>query len=276
MSTRIVNTCLTLLRSRDTTTHYCVLIWMEENLQLLVKSSEFVTSLSENSHLLSTFNPEALCNIRLQLKCLTPVITDTNVQQVTANISGFLKTGGISHHASNLCIHFLSHDLLGVYPDAAKELLLDIMEVGTSATDLSLLSSLLTFTQYEEVKVESLFSRLIVLWREMKELELVTLLTLCGCHAHKSSDYLTHMSDMCDFVTSSTSRSQKVKSLVTTVIRCALLAALVKCFKHQPVEYKNLLIQALSSCEETHAGSSVILQEQVIWCHKKLRQLQAV
>lgn len=286
MFTRITNTCLTLLRSRNATTNYCVLLWMEENLQQLVKSNEFIVSLSENSHLFSAFNTGAVHSIRLRLKCLTRVITDSNVQQVTANISAFLKTDSISHHASNLCIHFLSHELLEAYPGVAKEALSDFLTAGTFATDRSILLSLLTFTHYEEVKVDDLFSRLIGLWKELNELELTTLLTLCGHHAHKSSKYWTYMADICDFIASNAKISQKVQSSATTTIRCGLLAALVKCFQFQPVEYKDLLIQTLSSCGGSSdggssggggsGGSSVILQEQVRCCHQKLRQLQVI
>lgn len=269
MYSRVANTCLILLRSKDPLTNYCILLWMEENLPLLVTLKEFLVALSENSYLLSTLQSDHPCTIKLRLTCLTHVITDNNIQQIADNISAYLCRADISRHVADICVHFLSHDLLRLYSDTATNLLLDLMVSGSSATARSLLSVLLTFTNYDEDKVEILFSRLISTWRDMTEMELVTLLTLSTYHAYKSANYLTHMSDICEYTDGSISRSHK--SQISTAVRCALLTALVECFKQQPVEYKDLLLQSLCHCG---SGSEVVLQEHISWCHQQLRQLK--
>lgn len=269
MFTRLANVCLVLLRSPSPLTNYSLLMWLDENLSPLRANKHFLLTLSENVHLLTNFPSDQTYTTKLRLTCLKPLLNDNNIQHVTDSIRAYLLQPTPNMGTTRHLVHFLTRDLLDAYPDSARLLLDELLASCGDVTSRCLLSVLLTFAQYGEESVEALFSRVIGGWREVGEREMLVLLDLCSFHAYKKVEYLAHISDICLYATGA---GVTAKSAVTTAVRCALISALVTCFKHEPVEYAPLLKQVIGHGSFRGSGS-IILQKQVEWCALRIRQI---
>lgn len=256
--TTIIKSCLPYMRS-DATTCYCMLLWLQENMESLSRSEEVTHILLENYHLFlyKGADPSYLLSIKLEL--LKLFVNDKNITEIVENVRSAFQLPRIEKQTAEHLLQFVS-DINMKFPDKCLSVVQELLSSQFESVVITLLKYLHHFMDYDDSKLEEYTLRMLRMWRQLTEIELLALLNLCIHFAFKQSGSLEYMQQILTHVTSKSCNSLSVK--------CLLGKALVTCYKNESAEYSSLLKLYLA---KFHQSDNVVLNEQVKWCIAELK-----
>ena len=266
MHTRVLECCLTFMRSSDQSNVYSILLWLHECLKEYPPQWETIPDrgeqravdyqcIADNYHLLLNKSSDIGYLAVLKLNILELFIADDNVNILSDNIKSLVQT---RYKNRNVCERAIRFAIAAREKHAStfNSVLEELLAATEPEVQMSMLRHVCTVSSYDDGACERLFNGVLPRWKSLSHQDLVVLLNMSVHFGFKQADNLSHMLALADNVCSLTSESSQALKVI-------LLQSITSCFLAQPAEYELCLIKCLTSLSK---DGDLLVRQQVDWC----------